>query len=63
MVARIQVRIDKAYGNTRRYVIDKEQAKWLKQLTGKKTLSDGHVEALQNLGYEVKEVEVLGRRV
>lgn len=63
MVAKIQVRVDKAYGHTRRYVIDKDQAAWLKQLTGKKTLSDEHVEALQQLGHEVKEVEVLGRRV
>lgn len=40
-----------AFGQTRLYVSDTEQAKQLRQLTGSLTLEQRHVDALKALGF------------
>jgi len=49
----IEVRTANVYGNDMMYVCS-EHAKWIQDLTGRKTLSSKDIQALQNLGFEFK---------
>ena len=60
METTIEVRIERAYGNVRRYVTSR-QAKALQVLTGTQTLTEAHMKALRDMGFNFHEVNMIPR--
>ncbi len=49
----ITVRRREVYGNELHYVVDKDQALALRELTGQQTLTQRSISALKRLGYTI----------
>ncbi len=49
----ITLRRREVYGNELHYVVDKDQALALRELTGQKTLTQQNISALKRLGYTI----------
>ena len=62
-MAKFPVRVEREYGNERKYIDDPKLAGLFKQLTGRTTLRESDIDALVQLGHQVGEVRVLGRKV
>ena len=52
----IEYRIKSIYGEDRKYVVDKDIAKNIQDLTGRKTLSHLDMVALGNMGFVFEQV-------
>lgn len=55
-MGKIQIRIQRNYGIDCLYVVDSEQAKLIRGLTGKKTVSEQELRNLSALGFEIQYV-------
>lgn len=53
---KIQIRTQRNYGIDCLYIVDPEQAKLIRGLTGKKTVSEYELEILKVLGFQIEYV-------
>jgi hypothetical protein len=60
---KIQLEMKSQYGQQRYYAIDVSQSIPLAYLTGTKTLTKAHLDALTALGFELVVVKVEGRTI
>lgn len=55
-MSKIQIRIQRNYGIDCLYIVDAEQAKLIRGLTGKKTVSEQDLESLKALGFKIEYI-------
>ena len=59
----IPLRVESHYGREDRYVTDPDIARAVGRLTGRRTVTNGDVNALLALGHTFTEISISGRRI